>query len=157
MRIAATVALLGIAVVLLCLEGHEDPRVLPVRGAAASWEEALGWSVLCPRGTGTSPVPLIAFATPGWLGSVEVTLEAPGRTFVCVTEERSLPWPEQLRPLAVGEWCAVMVAGARGRSAEAAYLRIALTPENSLFEAYGGPTILPDSATSGTMPRARER
>jgi hypothetical protein len=157
MRIAATVALIGTALVLLCLEGHREPAVSPVWGSAVGWKEAMGWSVLCPRGAGTSPVPLVAFATPGWLGAVEVTIEAPGRTFVCVTAERSLAWPAQLRPLAIGEWCAVTVAGPRGRGAEAAGIRVASRPENSPIQAPGRAQAVPESGGSGTMPRARER
>jgi hypothetical protein len=155
-RSALTIVLLAVAVALIFTSGEGEPAVPPARGPAEGWDEATEWAVLCPRGTGTSQAPIVAFMTPGWLGAVEVTIEAPGRTSVSVTTERSVAWPEALRPLAIGEWCAVTIAGAGLRGAESAYLRIAPEAENSLPGASGGLGPLPDSPPSDTMPRARE-
>lgn len=147
MRTLITVAALGAALWLLAERSGTGPAKpgSPEAGmpqSAVDWDEAREWVVLCPRGSGSSPAPLIAFATPGWLGPAEVTIETPRARTVSTTSNRSLPWPESLGPLEVGEWCAVSVSGPLGTAASAAFLRCAPVPE------------LPHSAT---MTRARGR
>jgi hypothetical protein len=121
----------AVAVWLLLGSGRERTS------GASGWDPAPGaeaahglpeWQVLAPRHRITSPVPLIVFATPGWLGSVEIRVETRTGVHAAVTTARSLPWPAALAPLEPGDWCAVTVSGAHGRSAEAACLRAAIVP-----------------------------
>jgi hypothetical protein len=117
--------------------------------------------------------------TPGWNGAVVVRIETPRGVHAAATSARGLPWPSTLPPLAVGEWCAVSISGAHGRSAEAAYLRASpvdagLDPDflsvglPALACLRGGPDLvvatlraglvrMPDFRASATMTRARER
>src|SRR6185436_19976520 len=94
------------------------------------------WSIFCPGQSGTSPVPSIAFVTPGWTGPVEVTIEVSGRRSVKVTPARALSWPDALPPLAPGESCRISIAGAGRKAAALVYVR------------------LPEFDRSGTMSRA---
>jgi hypothetical protein len=156
-RTAATIALLGAAIVLLCSKGTRPAEPAPIRGEARDWSEATEWAVLCPQGRGVSPVPIVALATPGWLGAVEVTIETPRRTVVSRTGARSLGWPEALPPLAIGEWCTVIVSVAGEVRASSSYLRIAGEAQNQREAAPGSAAPVPESGPSDTMPRARER
>jgi hypothetical protein len=129
-RVVLTIAALTAAVWFVAAapapEGAEPPAP-PAAPDAWIWAES--WEVLCPRGPGTSPTPIVAFATPGWLGPVEVTVETARGRHVSVTSARTFAWPEALGALGVGDWCAVTLAGPAGRSAAAAYLRTAPVPE----------------------------
>ena len=127
MRPAVTTTAL-LAVLWILAAPRAAPPVPPAR-PEPDWIAAASWAVLCPRGAGTSPTPIVAFVTPGWLGPVEVTIETRARTIVCMTSGRTLAWPESLGALGVGEWCAVTVAGSSGKRAAAAYLRSAPEPE----------------------------
>jgi hypothetical protein len=139
-RIAVTgLLVIATAGALASMRGAGRVDAPPPRDRAA-WERACAWKVLAPRGRGASPMPLIAFATPGWLGPVEVTVETRSGRTVSVTTSRAFPWPESLGSLRVGDWCSVTVAGPAGRRAAAAYLRLAAATE---------------SAPSATMSRAR--
>jgi hypothetical protein len=142
MRTLVTAVAILAALWLLAAPRAAPPPAAPDRGEAADWTEALEWRVLCPRGRGSSPAPIVAFATPGWLGPVEVTIETRERSTVVTTANRTLPWPVDLGVLAVGDWCAVTVSGPLGKAASTAFLRCAPVPE------------FPHSAT---MSRARGR
>src|SRR5687767_14726203 len=111
---------------LLFVQPEPDAPPPPLARAPPNLVPAgLDWQVLAPRHRGGSPAPITVFATPGWLGPVEVRIETRGRWHAAVTSARALSWPPALPPLPIGEWCSVSISGAHGRSAEAAYLRVA--------------------------------